>query len=126
MGDITVTIEECYQLLGGNYAEVMTRLPSVKLVEKFAVKFLGDDSYDTLVREMAAGNRQSAFRAAHTLKGVCANMSFTRLFQSASLLTEELRGDGTAIPDHALALLEDVKRDYDLTTNTIRSYAAGA
>ena len=126
MGDITVTIEECYQLLGGNFAEVMTRLPSVKLVEKFAVKFLGDDSYHTLVREMAAGNRQSAFRAAHTLKGVCANMSFTRLFQSASLLTEELRGDGTAIPDHALALLEDVKRDYDLTANTIRSYAAGA
>ncbi|MDO5144458.1 MAG: Hpt domain-containing protein [bacterium] len=121
-----MTIEECYQLLGGNFAEVMTRLPSVKLVEKFAVKFLGDDSYDTLVREMAAGNRQSAFRAAHTLKGVCANMSFTRLFQSASLLTEELRGDGTAIPDHALALLEDVKRDYDLTANTIRSYAAGA
>ena len=44
-----MTIEECYQELGGNYAEVCTRLPSPRLVEKFVGKFLDDRSYETLV-----------------------------------------------------------------------------
>ena len=35
-----MTIEECYQEMGGSYAEVCTRLPSISLVEKFMFKFL--------------------------------------------------------------------------------------
>ena len=32
-GGIVMTMEECYQKLGGNYAEVSERLPSLRLVE---------------------------------------------------------------------------------------------
>ena len=45
-----MTIEECYQELGGSYAEVCTRLPSPRLVEKFAAKFLEDQSFETLCK----------------------------------------------------------------------------
>ena len=121
-----MTIEECYQALGGNYAEVCTRLPSARLVEKFVGKFLEDKSYETLCRQIAAGDRAEAFRAAHTLKGVCANLSFTRLFASASALTEALRPQGEVIPAQALPLLEEVRRDYRITVDAIRRYLAAA
>ena len=117
-----MTIEECYQELGGSYAEVCTRLPCPRLVEKFAAKFLEDQSFETLCKEMEAGCRQEAFRSAHTLKGVCANLSFTRLLESSARLTEELRPESAAIPDAAFPLLEEVRRDYQVTTAAIRRY----
>ena len=117
-----MTIEQCYEAMGGSYEEVSARLPSARLVEKFIRKFLVDDSYDVLCREMAAGNCQDAFRAAHTLKGVCANLGFGKLLESASRLTELLRHAQDTIPPEATGAMEQVRLDYRLTADTIRAY----
>ena len=117
-----MTMEECYRKMGGNYAEVCARLSSPRLVERFAGRFLEDGSFETLCREMEAGRREEAFRAAHTLKGVCANLSFSRLLASVSRLTEELRPDTDTIPGTAAALLEEVRCDYRATAEAIREY----
>lgn len=93
-----MTIQECYQNLGGDYAQVETRLPSVSLVKRFITKFLDDGSFSELCRTMESGQRAEAFRAAHTLKGVCANLCFDRLLASASQLTELLRPETDTIP----------------------------
>ena len=61
-------------------------------MQKFVLKFLGDASYDTLLQSMEAGDYESAFRAAHTIKGVGQNLGFTHLYQSAGALSEALRG----------------------------------
>ena len=119
-----MTMEQCYHALGGNYAEVCTRLPSARLVEKFVCKFLEDPTFDTLCQQLQAGNREDAFRAAHTLKGVCANLSFSRLQVSATALTEALRTHTDTIPEVAEALLEDVRHDYAQTVAAIRAYLA--
>ena len=124
-GKNCMTMEECYQQLGGNYAEVSARLPSLRLVEKFVGKFREDKSFEMLCAAMKAGDREEAFRAAHTLKGVCANLSFTRLLDSASRLTEALRPAADAIPAGASALLEEVRRDYEETVRAIQSYTEG-
>ena len=116
-----MTIEQCYQEIGGNYAEVCSRLPSQKLVEKFVRKFLDDQSYAQITAAMEAGNHDDAFRAAHTLKGVAANLSFTRLRASASDLTELLRVPADTIPAEAAPLLEAVTRDYEATVTAIRN-----
>ena len=116
-----MTIQECYLQLGGDYAQAQKRLLSESLVRRFITKFLSDDSFAALCRAMEAGQRAEAFRAAHTLKGVCANLSFDRLFASASQLTELLRPEADAIPDGADALLETVRQDYELTVSTIRA-----
>ena len=121
-----MSIEECYQEMGGSYAEVSTRLPSPRLIERFVLKFLEDKSFEALCAEMEAGNREAAFRAAHTLKGVCANLSFTRLLHSAAELTEVLRAESDAIPAAAPDLLETVRHDYQTTVSAIRSYAGQA
>ena len=117
-----MTIEQCYQALGGSFAEVSMRLPSVRLVEKFIGKFLADGSFDALCQQMASGSRQEAFRAAHTLKGVCANLGFGRLLSSSGRLTEVLRPEGDGIPAEAAALLEEVREDYRVTVTAIRAY----
>lgn len=115
-----MTIEQCYQEMGGSYAEVCGRLPSQRLVEKFVRKFLDDQSYAELIAAMAAGDHDVAFRAAHTLKGVAANLSFTKLRDSASELTELLRAPADTIPAKAGPMLETVTRDYEATVAAIR------
>ena len=117
-----MTIQECYQSLGGNFAEVQQRLPSDRLIKRFITKFLDDGSYAELSQAMASGQREQAFRAAHTLKGVCANLSFTRLLTSVSALTDLLRQESDAISESAAAVLTDVTRDYSQTISAIRAY----
>ena len=117
-----MTIQECYQKLGGEFAQVEKRLPSVGLVRKFIVKFLDDDSYSNLCLAMQNGQREEAFRAAHTLKGVSANLGFSRLLASAGELTELLRAETETIPGRTADLLEEVKQDYELTVSVIRAY----
>ena len=71
---------------------------------------------------MEGGQRQEAFRAAHTLKGVSANLGFDRLQASAGRLTELLRPETDTIPDDAASFLEEVRLDYEVTVNAIRAY----
>ena len=107
-----MTLKECYAALGGSYEDVLDRL----------LKFLDDSSYDLLCRSMEAQDWPEAFRAAHTIKGLCQNLSFTRLSDSSSQLTEALRnGCGPEAP----ALAERVAADYQQTASAIRSFREG-
>ena len=117
-----MTIQECYQQLGGDFTNIETRLPSISLVIKFITKFLNDSSFSELCQALERGQREEAFRAAHTLKGVCANLCFDRLGASAGRLTELLRPEGSGIPEGAAPLLEEVRRDYGLTVDAIQAY----
>lgn len=87
-----MTVRECYELADADYNDVMNRLGSEALVKRFAVKFLQDRSYQELAEAMEAQDAERAFRAVHTLKGVCANLGFKKLQEVSSELTEKLRG----------------------------------
>ena len=117
-----MTIQECYAQLGGSYEDVSTRLPSLRLIEKFVGKFPNDDSYAALCAAVAQQDRGEAFRAAHTLKGVAANLGFTRLMQSSSRLTEALRPESAVVSQVSPALLEAVTQDYNTTGDAIHAY----
>ena len=74
-----MTIQECYKAIGGNYEDVLRRLHNEALIQKFTLKFLEDQSYPQLKQALNDKNYEDAFRSAHTLKGVCQNLSFDRL-----------------------------------------------
>ena len=118
-----MNIEECYHRLDGDYSQVLQRIPSGALVKKFLLKFLADGTYEELSDAMEQADRDTAFRASHTLKGVCANLGLERLRASASELTELLRA-AQAIPSEAAALMERVREDYRHTVEVIREYEA--
>ena len=112
----SMTIEQCYQALGGNYDQMVRRLSSPKLVGKFLAMFLEDDSFAQLCRILEQGDREEAFQAAITLKGVSGNLSFTRLCDAASALAEALhQGQTDPTPQ-----LEQVRQAYQDTVDAIR------
>ena len=114
-----MTIQECYAALEGSYTEVLGRLYSEALVKKFVVKFLTDQSYQLLESTLKAGDYEEAFRAAHTLKGVTQNLSFTKLYQSSHEITEALR---TKEYDQAVQLFPKLEADYLQTAGAIRTF----
>ena len=114
-----MSLKECYTSLGGDYEDVLGRLRSEKLVQKFVLKFLNDGSYDLLCKSVEAENYEEAFRAAHTIKGVCQNLSFTKLYDSSHQLTEALRSGWSA---EAEKLVLQVKADYEQTVAAIRDF----
>lgn len=118
-----MTLQECYAALGGDYDEVLGRLRSERMIQKFVLRFLEDKSYDLLCASMEAGNYEEAFRAAHTIKGVCQNLSFTLLGKSSSELSEALRNGYTPEAD---ALVEQVKAEYQQTAQAIRTFQEAA
>ena len=118
-----MNLKECYAALGGDYDGVISRLRSERMVQKFVLRFLDDKSYELLCGSMESGNYEEAFRAAHTIKGVCQNLSFTMLGRSSSALSEALRGGYTPEAD---ALAEQVKAEYQQTAQAIRAFQEAA
>ena len=114
-----MTVKECYEVFGGNYEEVLNRLRADDRIMRFLKMALNDGSYQLLIDSIDTNNADEAFRAAHTLKGVCGNLSITKLGESSSALCEYLR-EKRVIDDTVLAMLPKVKEDYELTINSIK------
>lgn len=114
-----MTLQECYAALDGDFAGVSGRLPSEKFIQKYVLKFLDDGSYELLLRSMEEENWEEAFRAAHTIKGVCQNLSIDKLQASSSRLCESLRNGYTPESD---ALAEEVRADYSQTAAAIEAF----
>ncbi len=114
-----MTLQDCYAALGGDYADVSARLRSDRLVQKFLLRYLDDPSFSLLCTAMAEKDAGEAFRAAHTIKGVCQNLSFSRLFESSSRLSDALRHGWTP---EAEPLLERVKEDQLAVVTAIQAF----
>lgn len=117
-----MNLKECYEALEGDYEDVLGRLRTERLVQKFVLKFLDDKSYDLLCTSLEAGDYGEAFRASHTIKGVCQNLSFVKLYKSSHELTEALRSGWS---QEASGLFERVKADYEQTAGAIREFQKG-
>lgn len=118
-----MTIEECYRNMGADYADVLSRLRTDERIVRFLAKVADDGSFALLGNALQERNMEEAFRAAHTLKGICMNLSLTRLFTSANALTEALRGR-SEYGDDLPPLYDKVCEDYQLTVRNIRALLA--
>ncbi|MCH5251425.1 MAG: Hpt domain-containing protein [Lachnospiraceae bacterium] len=105
-----MTLQECYESMGADYQGVMSRLMKEDRVLKFLKKAVDGDMIPWLCNSLGEKNYEEAFRAAHSLKGVCQNLGLTVLEKSSSELTEALR-NGEPSQD-VTPLLEQVKTDY--------------
>ena len=116
-----MNLKECYAALDGNYDEVLGRLRSERLVQKFVLKFLDDGSYALLCQALEAGDLEEAVRAAHTIKGICQDLGFQHLLESSTRLTDALRSDlGANIPELAVRM----GQDYHQTVAAIQAFQA--
>ena len=111
-------IEDCYSLMGAEYSEILRRLGSEERIERFLFRFPKDESFSKLERALRENNGNEAFRAAHSLKGICMNLELTLLCNSVKSLTEELRGGN--ITPKVNELFEQVEKDYRYTLQIIK------
>jgi chemotaxis protein histidine kinase CheA len=105
-----MTVQEFYDEIGGDYNEILSRLKTEERIKKFVGMFGKDESYKTLVKAIKEGDVDLAFRSAHTMKGMCQNMAFTRLYESSHDITEILRGKDL---ETAKAQINIVTKDYN-------------
>jgi HPt (histidine-containing phosphotransfer) domain-containing protein len=118
-----MTVKECYEQIGGDYNGILSRFRSEQRVLKFALMFLKDDSYDALCTAMENEDCDEAFRAAHTLKGVCQNLSFDALFEPSSAACECLRNKDF---EGGKAYMPAIKEQYERTVAGVQQLQAQA
>ena len=106
-------IKEFYSEIGSSYKDVADRLGSEDFILHFVVKFKEDENFDLLKAALKNGDTDTAFRAAHTLKGVSANLGFTAVSQ----ITEALRNGDIA---RAKGLFPHVSEKYAAVLKAIQ------
>ena len=88
-----MTAEEFYAMIEGNYALIQGRKWDDTKVKRFVKLFLMDESYTQLQAALEAGDVEAAFNAAHTLKGVCANIALAKNLELAIELNPQVKED---------------------------------
>ena len=121
-------LRECYAAFGGDYDSVSDRIPKTEIIEMFLIKFLSEPSYGNLCEALENEKYEEAFRAAHSLKGVSANLGFKVLGKSSSDLTEYLREKSSNQIDSVKCkeLLEKVSGDYRVVIDAIKEFRGPA
>ncbi len=86
-----MTLREFYEKTGADYDEVIRRMLSEKLILKYIKKFPEDCHFEQLRKSIQEEDYETAYRAVHTLKGLCLSLGFESLSKPVIKLTEELR-----------------------------------
>ena len=112
-----MNVRECYEIMNADYEEVKRRFLSDSRIRRFALLFLKDASMTDLRAAMEKKDCESAFQAAHTLKGVCLNLGFSGLLAPVSEITELLRSVANA---EAAGLMPVAEQVYAATVEGLR------
>lgn len=114
-----MALEEFYGRIAGDLGAVRGFLPSDESIMKLLVMFFDEPVYGELCDSIKANDMATAFRAAHTMKGLAVGMGFTGLHDASSRLTEALRPNDLgepSVPENVQALFERVKQEYSEIT----------
>ncbi len=113
-----MTVQECYDLMGASYSDVISRLLTDERVKKYLIKFQNNNVMESLTTAVQEKDYEQVFLHSHNLKGICLNLGLTELGHSSSELCESVRG-GEARQDTA-PLFEQVQKDYERVSSAIR------
>lgn len=94
-----MTVNEFYGTVGGDYADVASRLQNDALIAKFLRMLPRDNSMAALTDAIRTADVKKAFCAVHTLKGIALNLSLAELAKVCADMTELLRGCSEMPPE---------------------------
>lgn len=114
-----MTLKECYQQMGGDYAEAITQLHNEPFMHRCILKFVRDRNYQKLRDALSASDVDAAFRAAHTFKSLCHTLCLCQLYPVIDKLTERLR-EGQL--EQAAPFWENLKPEYERTMEVLLQY----
>jgi HPt (histidine-containing phosphotransfer) domain-containing protein len=121
-----MTLQELYQLIGGDYTQATNVLRVEKLIDKHIRKLPKNGVVDNLIAAGESMDPTELFETAHAVKGVCANLGLVKLSDAASEIAEEYRpGNSRSMSDEQVKeKLQAVIQRYEDTTRCIREYEA--
>ena len=90
---------------------------SEALLERMMGKFLDDPQYPALRAALEAGDVERAVSAAHTLKGVCGNLSMTELYGLFTRQVDALRAGDMPL---ARGIMAEIAPAYERVMAAIR------
>jgi len=98
-----------------NFAEGVKRIMNnTKLYVKLLGKFKNDTKLDDLEAAVVSGDMEKSQAAAHTIKGLAANLSMTELFNQCLELENQIKSGSPKTEQ-----LETVKNVFDATLREI-------
>ena len=106
-----MTLKEFYQNIDGDYEDVIGRIGSEERVQPILAMFREDSSYQWLAKAIEGKDWDSAFDAAHTLKGLCLSLGFAPITPYILALTDALR-EGQRDIEPVPYLWQKVQRAY--------------
>lgn len=88
----------CFERYGADYTVTMERFMfREEMYLRFLNMMLEDENFLKLKTALEADDLEAAFEAAHTLKGVSANMGLTPLYEKVCGVVEPLRSRRTDV-----------------------------
>ena len=118
-----MTSERIRQLEAGgiDVAQALERvMGNEALLERLLGKFLDAPQYHALCAALERGDPEQAVAAAHTMKGMCGNLSMTELFRLFTMQVETLRGGDLVAGREMMAQITPA---YERATAAIRGRA---
>ncbi|MCR4704972.1 MAG: hypothetical protein K5641_02795 [Lachnospiraceae bacterium] len=96
-----MTVREVYSELGGNYDEIMSRIPDDAFVEKYLKKFAGVDYAAQVDAVATSDSAEEIFKMAHGIKGMGLNLSLTKTVDISEEICTLLRGKTSMTAEEA-------------------------
>lgn len=112
------SIKEIYNLMGENYDEVIGRIGKEERLHKYLLKFLENTEFDNLEEAVKNNDIQAAFSYAHTLKGLCLNFGFGKLYSASAVFCDNIRDNIVRNPIEPL--FDNLKEEYEKVLSSIR------
>ena len=104
---------------GVDVADLTGRLMgNMTLITRFFRRFPEDNSYQVIIDSIDKGDLEEAFRASHTLKGLCSNLSMSKLYKLVSRQVEYFRAGDM---EKGAKLMPEISEEYEHMTKTIES-----
>ena len=121
-----MTLQELYQIIGGDYDQALRVLRVEKLMDKHIRKFSNNGVVEAVLAAGETLDPTQMFETAHAVKGVCGNLGLTGLYELASELSDEFRpGNARQMSDEQVKeKLGELSALYQRAADGIRQYEA--
>ncbi len=114
-------VRDLYTTIGVDFDDVLALLRKEDRVKTYLVQTMEEPAFAELDRAMASREYDSAFRAAHTIKGMGMNLMLEPMTAAAVDLVECLRnGVAPEDEDTAAMLYTRLKEQCDLLASLVR------
>ena len=110
-------LSEILQEAGVNYSDLIKRFAGNEaMLRKFLLKLPQDKTYEDLTDKVAEKDYDGILTAAHTLKGISANLGFDRLSAACAKVVSAVREGRN---EDCLSCCQEVRTEYETAVKCI-------